>query len=175
MGAAQARPARSRARNARFYRWGRVVYIHGLPGRTGCSVNKNGQGGDDVWRARLTDEQYRVCRQCGTEAPFSGQYWATKTVGTYRCACCGQVLFSSEAKFDSGTGWPSFRQAVSPAAIRELPDHGHGMHRIEIRCGRCDSHLGHLFPDGPAPTGMRYCVNSLSLQLEPVSGDGGES
>ncbi|MFP5383337.1 MAG: peptide-methionine (R)-S-oxide reductase MsrB [Gammaproteobacteria bacterium] len=136
-------------------------------------MDKDRQGGDDVWRERLTDEQYRVCRQCGTEPPFSGKYWATKTAGTYRCACCGQALFHSDAKFDSGTGWPSFRQVVSPAVIRELPDNSHGMRRIEIRCAGCDSHLGHLFPDGPPPTGMRYCVNSLSLLLAPESEGGG--
>ncbi len=122
---------------------------------------------DTQWQMQLDAEQYRVCRQCGTEPPFSGKYWASKTVGLYRCVCCHEPLFRSEAKFDSGSGWPSYWQPVAAAAIRELPDTTHGMRRVEIRCARCDSHLGHVFTDGPAPTGLRYCVNSASLDLEP--------
>ncbi len=122
---------------------------------------------DGEWRSQLDAEQYRVCRQCGTEPPFSGRYWATKTPGLYRCVCCRAPLFRSEHKFDSGTGWPSWWQPVEAAAIRELPDHTHGMVRVEIRCARCDAHLGHVFDDGPAPTGLRYCVNSVAVELEP--------
>lgn len=122
---------------------------------------------DGEWRSQLDAEQYRVCRQCGTEPPFSGRYWATKTPGLYRCVCCRAPLFRSEHKFDSGTGWPSWWQPVAAAAVRELPDRTHGMVRVEIRCARCDAHLGHVFDDGPAPTGLRYCVNSVAVELEP--------
>jgi methionine-R-sulfoxide reductase len=126
--------------------------------------------GED-WSQRLTPEQYAVCRGGTTERPFSGEYYQEKRRGTYRCVCCGQPLFRSEAKYDSGSGWPSFWQAMAPAAIEELPDHSHGMRRVEIRCAACASHLGHVFPDGPEPTGLRYCVNSLSLRLDPDAHD----
>ena len=112
-------------------------------------------------------EQFHICRLGGTERAFSGEYHATKTPGIYHCTCCGTALFDSDAKYDSGSGWPSYFQPVDAEAVRELDDFSHGMHRIEVRCGRCDAHLGHVFPDGPRPTGLRYCINSASLKLVP--------
>jgi peptide-methionine (R)-S-oxide reductase len=121
---------------------------------------------DDEWRQQLTDEEFIVCRQKGTERPFTGKYNASKEQGMYRCRCCGEPLFSSSAKYDSGSGWPSFFQPSTETAINEERDTSHGMSRTEIQCSRCGSHLGHVFTDGPQPTGLRYCVNSLSLKLE---------
>lgn len=122
---------------------------------------------DDDWRAELTPEQYRVTRQAGTEQAFTGPYWDEKKAGLYRCVSCGVPLFRSETKFDSGTGWPSFYSPVEQGAVGEHTDISHGMHRTEARCSTCEAHLGHIFTDGPQPTGLRYCMNGTALKLDP--------
>ncbi len=120
---------------------------------------------DEEWRAELTPAQYAVCRCSDTERPFTGRYWDHHEAGRYVCACCRAELFGSDAKFDSGSGWPSYFQPLDKKAVSEHFDETHGMRRVEVKCGRCDAHLGHIFEDGPKPTGLRYCINSASLDF----------
>ncbi len=129
-------------------------------------INKS----DDEWRRQLTAEQFDVCRNKGTERPFTGEYENCKDGGVYVCVCCGQPLFSSSTKFDSGTGWPSFWKPAAGDAVEEKGDFGLFMKRTEVLCTRCDAHLGHVFDDGPKPTGLRYCINSVAMKLEPGKG-----
>ena len=122
---------------------------------------------EDEWRGVLTPEQFHVLRKKGTERPFTGEYWNSKDQGVYRCAGCGEELFDSSTKYDSHCGWPSFYDSLDKSKITEIEDRSHGMHRVEVVCSKCGGHLGHIFPDGPRPTGVRYCINSVSLKFEP--------
>lgn len=123
------------------------------------------------WKASLSPEQYRILREAGTEAPFSGALLGNKADGTYRCAACGEPLFGSDSKYESGCGWPSFTTPMDGGAIEERMDYSHGMQRVEVRCAKCEGHLGHVFPDGPGPEGLRYCINSVSLAFEKDEAD----
>ena len=122
---------------------------------------------DEEWKKELTPEQYQICRMKGTEPPFTGKYYKSKEAGLYRCVACGNELFDSSTKYESGSGWPSFYTPVSKENVETEEDYSHGMHRTEVTCGKCGAHLGHVFPDGPRPTGLRYCINSVALKLDP--------
>lgn len=126
---------------------------------------------DDEWKQQLTPEQFRIAREKGTERAFTGEYWDEKRDGEYVCVCCGKPLYKAATKFDSGTGWPSFYDAAAPDAVATETDRSHGMVRVEAMCGNCGAHLGHLFEDGPKPTGIRHCINSASLKFKPSGAD----
>ena len=129
---------------------------------------------DGEWREKLGPDRYRILRQAGTEAPWTGELLGNKAEGEYRCAGCGAPLFESDTKYESGSGWPSFTAPAAQGAVKEITDHSHGMSRVEVRCAKCEGHLGHVFPDGPGPEGLRYCINSASLDFAPEEKMAGE-
>jgi peptide-methionine (R)-S-oxide reductase len=139
-----------------------------MPTRPETSMPDKIQRSEAEWRTELGEERYRVLRQSGTEAPFTGALLANKGQGAYVCGACGEPLFNSSSKYDSGSGWPSFTAPADPQAVAEITDRSHGMTRTEVRCAKCEGHLGHVFPDGPGPTGLRYCINSASLDFAPA-------
>lgn len=136
------------------------------PGMKGKNMDSSGKKTDKDWKEILSAEEYNVLREKGTERPFTGKYWNTFEKGVYKCAACGQILFDSKTKFDAGCGWPSFSDVVNNKNILKKDDYSHGMHRVEIMCANCGGHLGHVFDDGPEPTGQRYCINSVSIKFE---------